>query len=67
MAEIVQRMPASDLIAVSSWLARQALPTDTRPAERPPAGPALPEALRCGSAPELSAQSPAKPLKGARP
>ena len=67
MAEIVQRMPASDLIAVSSWLARQALPTDTRPAERPPAGPALPEALRCGSAPELSAQGPAKPLKVVRP
>lgn len=55
MAEIVKRMPAQDLIAVSSWLARQPLPADTRPAERPPAGPALAEALRCGSAPELSA------------
>lgn len=67
MAEIVQRMPAADLIAVSSWLARQALPTDTRPAERPPAGPPLPEVLRCGSAPELSSQATAKPAKGARP
>jgi cytochrome c553 len=54
MAEVVKRMPAQDLIAVSSWLARQPLPADTRPAERPPAGPALPESLRCGSAPELS-------------
>ncbi len=67
MAEIVQRMPAGDLITVSSWLARQALPSDTRPAAQPPAGPALPEALRCGSAPELSAQNPAKPVKGSRP
>ena len=55
MAEIVKRMPAQDLIAVSSWLARQPLPADTRAAETAPAGPALPEALRCGSAPELSA------------
>ena len=55
MAEVVKRMPAEDLIAVSSWLARQNLPADTQPAEHPPAGPALPETLRCGSAPELSA------------
>ena len=48
------------------WLARQPLPADTRPAERPPAGPALPEALRCGSAPELSA-TVAKPLNGGKP
>ena len=59
MAEIVQRMPAQDLIAVSSWLARQPLPADTRPAERAPAAAPLPEALRCGSAPELSAVRPA--------
>jgi cytochrome c553 len=61
MAEIVKRMPAQDLIAVSSWLARQPLPADTRPAERPSAGPALPQALRCGSAPELSAELSTKP------
>lgn len=61
MAKIVQRMPAQDLIAVSSWLARQPLPADTRPADRPPAGPALPDALRCGSAPELSASHSAEP------
>jgi cytochrome c553 len=57
MAEILKRMPAEDLIAVSSWLARQPLPADTRPADRPAdrpsAGTVLPEALRCGSAPEL--------------
>jgi cytochrome c553 len=67
MAEIVQRMPSEDLIAVSSWLARQPLPADTRPAERPPAGPALPEALRCGSAPELSATRSAPAQSGGRP
>jgi cytochrome c553 len=66
MAEIVRRMPAQDLIAVSSWLARQPLPTDTRPATQVPAGPPLHEALRCGSAPELSAAT-AKPLNGGRP
>jgi cytochrome c553 len=66
MAEIVKRLPAEDLIAVSSWLARQPLPADTRPADRAPAGPALPEALRCGSAPELSARA-AKPLNGGKP
>jgi len=60
MAEIVQRMPAQDLIAVSSWLARQPLPADPRPAERRPAGPELPQSLRCGSAPELSAAGAAQ-------
>lgn len=65
MAEIVKRMPAQDLIAVSSWLARQPLPADTRPADRPPAGPALPESLRCGSAPELTAARQAH--SGGRP
>jgi cytochrome c553 len=64
MAEIVRRMPAQDLIAVSSWLARQPLPADTRPAERAPAGPALPESLRCGSAPELSAAAALPPKAG---
>ena len=67
MAEVVRRIPTQDLIAVSSWLARQALPADTQAAEKPPAGPALPEALRCGSAPELSAQQAAPAKPGARP
>lgn len=66
MAEIVKRMPAEDLIAVSSWLARQPLPADTRPAERAPAGSALPESLRCGSAPELSATT-SKTQSGGQP
>lgn len=61
MAEVVRRIPTEDLIAVSSWLARQALPADTQPAPSRPKGPALPEALRCGSAPELS------PLASGRP
>jgi cytochrome c553 len=65
MAEIVQRMPTDDLIAVTSWLARQPVPADSRPADRPTAGPALPESLRCGSAPELSATRP--PQAGGRP
>ncbi|MEY4471133.1 MAG: Cytochrome c4 precursor [Pseudomonadota bacterium] len=53
MAEVVKRIPSEDLIAVSSWLARQPLPADTHPATKPPAGPPLPATLRCGSAPEL--------------
>ena len=65
MAEIVKRMPAQDLIAVSSWLARQPLPADTQPADRPVASLAVPEALRCGSAPELSASLAVQ--KGERP
>ena len=71
MAEVVKRIPAPDLIAVSSWLARQPLPADTRPAERVPPGPALPEDLRCGSAPELStplaAPSALPPQHAAKP
>jgi cytochrome c553 len=61
MAEVVKRIPAEDLIAVSSWLARQALPADTHPAPHPPAGPPLPAALRCGSAPELSSTAGGQP------
>jgi hypothetical protein len=61
MAEIVQRIAAEDLIAVSSWLARQPLPADTRPAPRPPAGAPLPAVLRCGSAPELSNTAGGRP------
>jgi cytochrome c553 len=66
MAEVVKRIPADDLIAVSSWLARQPLPADTHPAARPPAGAPLPASLRCGSAPELSAAG-AVALKGGQP
>jgi cytochrome c553 len=58
MAEVVKRIPAEDLIAVSSWLARQPLPADTHPAAQAPQGKPLPEALRCGSAPELQGGKP---------
>jgi cytochrome c553 len=58
MAEVVKRIAPEDLIAVSSWLARQPLPADTHPATQMPKGPALPAALRCGSAPELSGGRP---------
>ena len=53
MAEVVRRIPHEDIIAVSSWLASQRLPADTRPAAavtRPLTDPAW----RCGSAPELT-------------
>jgi len=62
MAEVVKRIGPEDLIALSSWLARQALPADTQPAARPPGGPPLPNDLRCGSAPELSG-----PVAGGKP
>jgi cytochrome c553 len=58
MAEIVQRIPAEDLIAISSWLARQPLPAVTHPAAKAPQSKPLPEALRCGSAPELHGGKP---------
>ena len=67
MAEIVRRMPAQDLFAVSSWLARQPVPANSRPADRPPAGLALPAALHCGSAPELTTPKTQASLPGVRP
>jgi cytochrome c553 len=57
MAQIIQRVPSDDLIAVSSWLARQPLPADTHPAAQAPQSPPLPESWRCGSAPELGKTS----------
>ena len=54
MAAVVKRLPPNDIIAVSSWLASQPLPADTRPAAQTPR-PALDAAFQCGSAPELSA------------
>ena len=57
MAEVVRRMPADDVIAVSSWLSGQPLPADTRAAAQAPAGTAsvLENAgLNCGSAPALT-------------
>ena len=60
MAEVVKRLPQDDIIAVSSWLASQPLPADTRPAAQTPR-PALDTAFRCGSAPELSAPTGGRP------
>ena len=55
MAEVVKRIPHEDIIAVSSWLASQPLPADTRPATR--AVRALSDkAWACGSAPELAGE-----------
>lgn len=57
MAQVVQRIPHEDLIAVSNWLASQPLPRDTRPAPAPVR--ALTDAgWRCGSAPELAGSRP---------
>ena len=62
MAEVVRRIPHEDIIAVSSWLASQRLPADTRPASTLPK-PMSDSRWRCGSAPELSGALPA----GGRP
>ena len=57
MAEVVKRIPHEDIIAVSSWLASQSLPADTRPAATV-ARPLSDSAWRCGSAPELTGGRP---------
>jgi cytochrome c553 len=60
MAAVVKRLPQNDIIAVSSWLASQPLPADTRAAAHTPR-PALDGAFRCGSAPELNASTGGRP------
>ena len=57
MAEVVRRIPHEDIIAVSSWLASQPLPADTRPASSP-ARTLSDSTWRCGSAPELAGGRP---------
>lgn len=57
MAEVVKRIPHEDIIAVSSWLASQPLPADTRPATAV-ARPLTASAWRCGSATELAGGRP---------
>ncbi len=57
MAQILQRLPHEDIIAVSNWLSSQALPADTRPAAAPQK-PLRDATWRCGSAPELSEGRP---------
>ena len=64
MAQIVQRLQAADLAAVSSWLAAQQLPPHPQPA-----GPALAPPLECGShqaAPMPRAEPAAGSLVGGR-
>ena len=57
MAEVIRRIPQDDIIAVSSWLASQPLPANTRPAAVP-ARTLQDPAWRCGSAPELAGGRP---------
>ena len=57
MAEVVKRIPHEDIIAVSSWLASQPLPADTRAAARL-TRPMANKAWACGSAPELAGERP---------
>lgn len=53
MAQVVERMDSSDLIAVATWLSTQALPTDSTAAAAPTPRRSAAPLPRCGSAPEL--------------
>lgn len=53
MAQVVERMDSSDLIAVATWLSTQALPTDTTAAAAPTPRRSAAPLPRCGSSPEL--------------
>jgi cytochrome c553 len=53
MAQVVQRMNSSDLIAVATWLSIQPLPADSAPQAAPKAASLAAPLPRCGSAPEL--------------
>ena len=56
MAQVVERLDSSDLIAVATWLSTQTLPKDTRAATQRATTHVPPGAIpppRCGSAPEL--------------
>jgi cytochrome c553 len=52
MAQMVERLNSSDLIAVATWLSTQSLPQDTSPTVTLPARGAVALPV-CGSAPEL--------------
>jgi cytochrome c553 len=55
MAQIAQRMDATDVSAVAAWLAAQPVPAPASPAKTmPPAPPGAPR-WRCGSAPAVQA------------
>jgi len=51
MAAIAQKLSDADVHALSSWLAAQALPVNTKPAEHPPPLAPGASAIRCGSVP----------------
>ncbi len=57
MAQVLQRLPHEDIIALSNWLSSQPLPADTRPAPAP-AQPLRDPRWHCGSAPELAQGRP---------
>ncbi len=63
MAQIVDRMNASDISAVSAWLSAQPLPADPHPA--PAMTAALP--MSCGSAVAPTPATKPAAVKGARP
>ena len=53
MAQVVERMNRSDLVAVATWLSSQPLPVDSSPAATPKVKTLTAALPRCGSAPEL--------------
>ena len=53
MAQIANRLRPDDVVAVTSWLAAQALPTPAKAALTAPAPAAGMPAIACGSAPEV--------------
>lgn len=55
MAQIVQRMDATDVSAVAAWLAAQPVPVPSSPAAVLPAPPPGASRWRCGSAPAIQA------------
>jgi cytochrome c553 len=55
MARIAQLLSASDLNAITSWLASQVLPDNVLPEPQPP----KPPPMQCGSMPTNSNASPA--------
>ncbi len=61
MAEIAQRMDASDVAAVAAWLAAQPVPGGGKPALALPARHVGAHSWQCGSAPAVALdQAPAK-------
>ncbi len=57
MADIATRLGPEDVAAISAWLSRQALPSDTRPATALQAPPPMP----CGGLPEDARRASPRP------